>query len=51
MCAVRFATNYDMESDMVDSFLDSVLSGIKHALESVKHRLDVNGCHNVLVYW
>jgi hypothetical protein len=26
MCAVRFATNYDMESDMVDSFLDSVLS-------------------------
>jgi hypothetical protein len=26
MRAVRFATNYDMESDMVDSFLDSVLS-------------------------
>ena len=29
MRAMRFATNYDMQSDMVDSFSDSVLSGIK----------------------
>jgi hypothetical protein len=32
MRAVRYATNDDRESDMVDSFLDSVLSGIKQAL-------------------
>jgi hypothetical protein len=31
MRAVRFATNHDMQSDMVDSFLDSVLSRIKSA--------------------
>lgn len=32
MRAVRFATNYDMQSDMVDSFLDTVLSGIQGSL-------------------